>query len=252
MAETRHLAWPSAANIRELGGYQTRDGATTAWRAFLRGDNLCRLTPDGCAALAEYGVRTIIDLRSANELAAAPHPFAERRAAEHEGIIYVNTPIIDEDDIAGTGRLGRIGSLQEMYRLILDHYGMRLGNALRAASNAPEGAVLFHCHAGKDRTGLMAMFLLTLADVPEETIAADYALSSQYLVNLHNEILSRLVDDPAEHQRMARLLDTTIAVMEETIAYLDQRHGGALAYLERAGVSAEQRERLRRRLRTEG
>ena len=251
MTQSRHLAWQGALNIRDLGGYPTIDGAETAWGIFVRGDNLCKLTDAGCGELAAYGIRTIIDLRSASELSAVPHPFSERRAAEHEGIAYINTPIIDDGDVRGAGPMGRIRSLQEMYDRILDWYGMRLGNALRAAAEAPGGGVLFHCHAGKDRTGLMAMFLLSLAGVDEATISADYALSNTYLGPLHSEIMANLAHDPAEQRRVAVLQDTKAEIMDETQALISSRYGGVSSYLASIDVTPEQQAILRRRLRGE-
>jgi len=72
----RHCAWEACYNIRDLGGYPTRDGSQTRWRALVRADDLSRLTPIGRRALLAYRIRTIVDLRSPAEVAHAPHPFA--------------------------------------------------------------------------------------------------------------------------------------------------------------------------------
>src|SRR5207248_11734510 len=76
MTNQRHLPWDACFNIRDLGGYAAAAGRRTRWRALLRGDNLGWLKPSGRAALIDYGVRTIIDLRHPSEVARAPHPFA--------------------------------------------------------------------------------------------------------------------------------------------------------------------------------
>lgn len=70
-ADPRHLPWDACFNVRDLGGFPARDGHVTRWRAVVRADNICRLTHHGRAALARYGIRTAIDLRSKKELALA-------------------------------------------------------------------------------------------------------------------------------------------------------------------------------------
>jgi protein-tyrosine phosphatase len=72
----RRLSWDACFNVRDLGGHPIVDGGQTRWRAVVRADTLCRLSETGRAALVDYGVRTVIDLRSARELEAVPHPFA--------------------------------------------------------------------------------------------------------------------------------------------------------------------------------
>src|SRR5687767_10529285 len=73
----RQLSWDGCYNVRDLGGYATIDGGVTRWRAFVRADSLYQLTPAGQAALLDYGVRTIVDLRRARELEHYPNPFAQ-------------------------------------------------------------------------------------------------------------------------------------------------------------------------------
>src|SRR5436190_18952958 len=71
----RRLRWDACYNTRDLGGYVTADGGYTRWGAFVRADNLSRLTPAGQSALIEYGVRTVIELRRADELTIDLNPF---------------------------------------------------------------------------------------------------------------------------------------------------------------------------------
>src|SRR5438309_1708403 len=103
----RHLAWPHCLNVRELGGYPIAGGGQVRWRALLRGDNLCRLTPEGCSALVDYGVRTIIDLRSPWELELAPHPFRQSEQSSRWPT-YLNLPLLDEADAPGMAALSSL------------------------------------------------------------------------------------------------------------------------------------------------
>src|SRR5436190_1302992 len=78
----RYLAWDACYNIRDVGGYPTESGGQIRWRTLVRADNLNRLTDDGQAALLDYGLRTIIDLRLAEELETYPNPWAAREGVE--------------------------------------------------------------------------------------------------------------------------------------------------------------------------
>src|SRR5205823_6923920 len=92
----RHLTWDACYNARDVGGYPTNSGGRTRWRALVRADNLHRLTPEGQAALREYGVRTIIDLRLAGELERHPSPFAAGQGPD-DVPRYLSLPLHDLD-----------------------------------------------------------------------------------------------------------------------------------------------------------
>ena len=194
----RRLHWDACYNARDLGGYATADGGRTRWGAFVRADNLSRLTPAGQSALIAYGVRTVIDLRRADELTIDLNPFATpsddpRRPA------YLNLPLglhADREGILAVQAAGEgdDASMLELFRLVLDHYWRGIAGVMNAIAAAPEGAVLFHCHAGKDRTGMIAALLLALAGVPNATIAEDYALSQVCLQPIFDQRLSQEPD----------------------------------------------------------
>src|SRR3954453_2755881 len=115
----RRLAWDGCLNVRDIGGYAPTDGKAIRWRAVLRADNLCQLTPAGCADLRAYGVKTIIDLRSPTEMARAPHPFAPQDASDVSPS-YLNLPMLDEQDLEGSTALDAAPTMLELYRVILD------------------------------------------------------------------------------------------------------------------------------------
>src|SRR5262245_37857138 len=119
----RRLSWDACYNIRDLGGYPTRDGTQTRWRSLVRADTMCRLTADGRAALLDYGVRTVIDLRRSDELRLDPNPFASPQG--QTGVMnYLNLPLgagasIHEraavKDASGT-------TLEGLFCTVLDNY----------------------------------------------------------------------------------------------------------------------------------
>src|SRR4051794_32746240 len=120
----RHLPWPDCLNVRELGGYPIAGGGQVRWRALLRGDNLCRLTPEGGAALVEYGVRTIIDVRSPSELRLSPHPFREPGQSA-DWPTYLNLPLLDETDAPGMAALNSLES--PLNEFLLERYTAQIG-----------------------------------------------------------------------------------------------------------------------------
>ncbi len=246
---TRHLPWDASYNIRDVGGYATVDGAETYWHALVRADNLNRLTPQGCAALRDYGVRTIIDLRLAFELAMAPCPFAP--GTDQDGAVtYLNLPMRAGANDAAVAAVDAAESLQAEYCLMLDHYRPGIATIMRAVARAPDGGVLVYCHAGKDRTGLVVAVLLALAGVPPTTIAADYALSDAYLQPLYAEWF-RSAQDAAQRDRLAQQATSLPETMLAMLSYIDAQHGGVVAYLRASGVSKPELDRIRQRLRKE-
>jgi protein tyrosine/serine phosphatase len=246
-ALARRLAWDACYNVRDLGGYPTGGGGRTRWRAVLRADNLCRLTPAGREALVAYGVRTIIDLRNPRELLIDPPPFTTTDSIDGRPA-YLHLPLEDETDAEAHAMIAAAETGPAIYEVMLDRNQARIGVIIEAIAAAPDGPVLIHCHAGKDRTGLVSALLLTLAGASTRTIADDYALSDDYLQPLYAEWRAN-IDDPTEHERVARRWSTPVENMLAVLAGLEARHGGALAFLRAGGVSAASIERIRARLR---
>ena len=197
------IDWPSCVNVRDLGGLPARHGETRDG-ALIRSDDLSRLTGVGVAAVRRSVVR-ILDLRSFKEIEAQPGPFAGDP-------MYCHVPLLEDvlayDPPAWT------------YAPMLDHNRNRIAQAFRALASAPEGAVVVHCRAGRDRTGGLIALALDIAGVRAEAIVTDYARTAGA--------------DPA--------------AMRNTLDHLTARYGGAAAYLENAGVSASELARVRRRL----
>lgn len=234
----RLLDFPSLLNARDLGGYPTTDGSQTRWRSLLRSDDLAQLTPEGVQSLADYGVRTVVDLRWAEEIALNPSPIA-RQAPQ---ILYVHASLL-ADTPARWRELSR-SCEKEMWKcVVLEQVRAELRDVLRVIASAPPGPLLFHCVAGKDRTGLIAALLLTLADVKAESIASDYAKSTEMLEGAY---LVRYQDvDPQDVIENVRCPEQGVHNM---LAYL-QSQGGIRAYLQSIGLNEMEIARLRARLR---
>jgi protein-tyrosine phosphatase len=225
-------------NLRELGGHPTTDGARTRTRSLLRSDDLSQLTPAGLRALQDYGVQTVIDLRWPEE--AARHPSPVPQALPQVRFQRISLLLHSEDE----WQLRSKQVSKEAWKsYVLEQLGPELARVLRAVAGAPAGPLLFHCVAGKDRTGLLAAVLLALADVTPAAIAADYAVSAH---NLREGYLKRYSDTAPE--RILEILRCPEEGSHRMLAFLE-RAGGVEAYLAAIGLSAQEVRALRSRLR---
>ena len=234
----RALNFPDLLNARDLGGYPTTDGATTRWRSLLRADDLAQLTPQGMTALADYGVRTVLDLRWPEEAARHPSPLPQQGSPVRYERISLLTHTEDE------WRLRSRDVAKELWKCaVLEHVRFELHRVLSFIAAAPPEPLLFHCVAGKDRTGLIAALLLALADATPAAIAEDYAASSEYL---RAGYLRRYPD--SEPQRIIEALRCPQEGAHHMLSFLE-RAGGVHAYLAQIGLRREEIARLRARLR---
>lgn len=195
MTQSRRLLWDGCLNVRNLGGYVAANGSVTRASSVIRSDNLARLTAAGQQSVGETGVSLIVDLRSPYELGLEANPFAKMSVAADPA--YLNLPLLDETDTEGIALINKAPNLTDVYRIMLDRYQKNIGEILRAIATAPPGAVVFHCHSGKDRTGLVAALALKLVGVADTDVAADYALSDRYLAVRYSEMLAKKADPEA-------------------------------------------------------
>jgi hypothetical protein len=160
--------------VRDLGGLRTQDGRTTRPGAILRSDTPGRLTPAGWAALYDFGIRTIVTLRTHGmqepELDYdVPYPDLVRVQAAIEDVT-------DEDFLRKWAETG-LWSTPLYYTDALQRWPQRHAAVISAIARAQPGGVLFHCIRGHDRTGIISLLVLSLAGVLPEEILADYQLS---------------------------------------------------------------------------
>ena len=242
MTTDRKLGWDGCPNARDLGGLQTPAGSSIRRGALIRSDNFARLTEAGIAAVEQAGVSLVIDLRSAFELEIEANPFATR-----DTIDYKHLPLMNDADEAGLELVQQSRDAVQMYEVMLERFKPQIGAILQAIADAPSGAVVVHCHAGKDRTGLVAALSLALAGVSADVIAEDYALSDQYLQALYQEILSNQPNDEARAQ-LAAVLTSKPESMLGALEYLEHHFGSVEAYLKACGLDDATLERLRSKL----
>jgi protein-tyrosine phosphatase len=234
----RRLELEGTYNVRDLGGYATRDGGHTRWHTLLRADKLNRVTPAGQHTLIDYGVRAIIDLRYSPEVQSEPDVFATSTALR-----YLHMPLYE---LSGDGELPVVpNGLEDLYRLILDHRQSQIQAIFNTLVSPGMLPALVHCTAGKDRTGVIVALALGAAGVPDETIVEDYVLSSRYLHTLLDELRALARDNGFDTEWYESLLTCVPETMERTLEHLNQAYGGIPAYLLKAGISEKQLAQLR-------
>jgi protein-tyrosine phosphatase len=237
----RHLVWPDLLNARDLGGLGSASGHETVWRRVVRADNLNKLAPAGVAAMVAYGVRTVIDLRDPRELERFPNPLV---AAPPNGVVFASVPLVSD---ANWEALKDPAWMTEGYALMTRLSHDNIAKVVAAVSDAPPGGVVVHCHAGKERTGVVAALLLSLSGVPDETVAEDWTVTDEYLQPLYQEWLAN-EPDPAVRVKRLEGFVTRAEHIVDVLTYVRRTHGSVEEYLFAGGVTADQLDRARRRL----
>lgn len=237
-------------NFRDLGGYRVTRGTVRTGMLF-RSDGLDTLTPTDLDLIRDrLGIRRVIDLRSTTELVGVGMGLLDRSGIEHHHV-----PIFDQtQSMLGESSL-RIG---DMYRTMLTAGAPRFvaGLALIADSDAP---TVFHCMAGKDRTGLLAALLLSLLGVSDDDVCTDYALSSEIVPGLRSRLLERIRAGASDEHRPFRhlegrddlvneILSARPATIRVVLDELRDRHGGVEGWLRSEGLADDHVERLRANL----
>jgi len=227
MTLRRVIGWDGFYNTRDLGGLPTRSGGVTRHGAFIRSAGLRFVTDAGWGAARDFGIRTIVDLRNDDEIGR------DKRSAPPD-LARVEVPLDDVADVQFWDQMYNEGIAGSplYYRPFLARSPERCAAAVTALARADDGGVLFHCAVGRDRTGLLSLLLLSLADVELEAIAEDYALSTAALMPLFAAM--KLNDQGPSIEAVLRSRGTTIrSAILEVLEGFD-----AEQYLLDAGVSA--------------
>jgi protein-tyrosine phosphatase len=242
----RDLNWDGCVNVRDLGGHRTEDGGETQYGRVIRADSVRGLSEAGWRALVDYGVRGIVDLRWAEELAEDP-PLEFPMDVTHVSLFGDRTEMSAVDALVAPIK-DPAARKRESYIEFLKRFRTNFGRAVSAVAGAPEGGVVVHCAGGVDRTGLTVALLLRVCGVPTRDVAADYAASEQRWAPYIPEWVN---DATTEEEREWRTLlarcppEAMVSVLDE----LERTHGGVEAYLLGAGADRPSLRRVRERLR---
>lgn len=245
-SSTTEVQLSNPCNFRDLGGLGTAHGTVRSGQIF-RSDDVATVTSTFAAAMVdEHDIGHIIDLRSANEVG-----FTGRGPLAELPVAYHHLPLIDRRTPSLDRRPETPQELGHGYVHMLEHAAPRLAIGLQLVA-AAEQAVVFHCAAGKDRTGLLAALLLTAFDVDHASIVADYARTDEVMAEVNERLVPLIAatnPNAATKPITAHhpILRAPAVTMTEFLTVSTERHGSPLAPLRKAGLSPETEQRLRQR-----
>jgi protein-tyrosine phosphatase len=239
-ASPRLLPLVGAYNFRDLGGYATGDGGRTRWGRLYRSDTLHELTEPDLVALRRIGLRTIIDLRTTAELQETG-----RGPLQDETIGYRHLSVIQEGISAEPVALPPLDELELsfLYLRWLETSPGAFVEALTLLGDSAGYPAVFHCAAGKDRTGVLAALVLDIVGVEHAVIAEDYAVTATRL----DPILARQGRNPVTAERMVaapQLFTAEAHTMEKFLTGLVEQHGSAREWAVASGVAPVSLDRL--------
>ncbi len=229
----RHYEMYNIVNCRDLGGYQTPNGATKFGRA-LRSAIPDTPTENDLAVLRNYGIKTVIDLRGFEEVADYPSIFLSLPDFEYHHIsLLESNPALSkaQKDIVA------------MYKLSLTEYGENYAKALRLIASLDK-PFLFHCFVGKDRTGLLAALLLSSAGVSREDIIADYQVSYTYFKPFYDREVNS--DSGLIWEKDETKFFSKPETMASILDYLEAEFAGVRGYLRFIGLNDDEIEKISR------
>jgi protein-tyrosine phosphatase len=219
----RRLVWDACLNARDLGGLPCGDSALVRGR-LARSSMIGTLSPAGRASVRAHGIRTVIDLRTLEELAQTPSPF-------RDGLTYRHAPFSAAQTM-GIHRAALGGTMSDALRQLAAPGG-GLAPAIAAIAESEPG-ILIHCLAGRDRTGIVVAVTLAAIGVPDEEIVADYVASDAELADDYVRFKSLNPDKASE---VDAAVERRAWTMGEVLTTLRLAFGGARGYLATAGVT---------------
>jgi protein tyrosine/serine phosphatase len=245
-----------AVNVRDVGGLPTVDGRTTRSGVLVRADNLQDLTPEDVDLLRGHGVRTVLDLRT-----SAEHEITGAGPLRSTDVRHVHLDLIPhgfdarDDDLvekaiphedAGDGPDSTY--MDHFYIDYVNHAPQAVATALRTIADPRNGAVLVHCAAGKDRTGVVVALALSLVGVTRQAVVDDYVRSDERIMAVRERLLGTDLYREDMERRTPESLRVHGANMERFLDRVDATYGGVHGLAMTVGVDEETVARLARRL----
>jgi len=150
-------------------------------------------------------------------------------------------------DPAWQTEMERRTHLHDLYALYLERCQPQIGTILAAVAESP-AVTIFHCYAGKDRTGIIAALLLSIAGVPDDIIVEDYAHTANRIQHLLVQWHTNAITEKQDMQKFERDTGSSAPTMVNLLAHLQSQYGGVSQYLSLCGLSSSQLETLKARL----
>ena len=250
LAPSRNVELDGVFNFRDLGGYPTEDGRSLRWRTLFRADGLGRLTADDVETLRPIALKTVVDLRRAHELdERGRFPFESYPVAFH------HLPVIDttwDRELARSENLPATEFLHRAYTAMLAEGAPRFAAAFRVLADADALPAVFHCAAGKDRTGLLAALVLGALGVAAHDIVDDYALTQATMERFVARVRSERDGDALIDSVPQTFFAAEPAAMTRVLDDIEQDHGSVRGYVRAIGVESDDLTRLETLLLVDG
>jgi protein-tyrosine phosphatase len=229
VAADRRIPFEGISNFRDLGGYRTSSGSAVRWGLVFRADALHGLSTNDLALYEDLGLRAVYDLRGEIERTERPNPVPSRPLTVIGRPTDAGTPAAPPS-IATTEEGERF--LYDLYIGLIEHAAIQIGELYQALAGDDGLPAVFHCHAGKDRTGLVAAVLLEALGVEREAVLDDYELTARYRVRAQQEpTFQRLIEYGMSPEAAAGVLTTPRWAMQDALTEVDRKYGGVEAYL---------------------
>ena len=232
----RLIGLEAVHNFRDLGGYATADGRSTRWRTLFRSDGLYRLRgADDMSRVRQLGLKSVIDLRTEREQREQGiFPTDDIKVTFHHlsivDVTWSDTETPEFDD--------EVEFLVWGYRDMLEIGSSRFADAMHVLAQADSLPAVFHCAAGKDRTGVLAALMLSSLGVDDAHICADYGLTQDAM---RRSIAWSKVHRPELAERYANIPKAYLAAdpraMQIILTELAQQHGSVRNYVREIGVA---------------
>jgi protein-tyrosine phosphatase len=233
--EERLLSMQKMVNTRDLGGYETQSGTYSKSHKYIRASSPSQATSQDIKTLKDYGVKVVIDLRSDFEKENQVNPFKDDKDVD-----YYEVNVFDSTQAAIVPEeVKEYKDLGGVYIYMLEAVQNKFKDVFDIFLKYPYDCILFHCSAGKDRTGVIAGLLLDLIGCHEYDIVKDYSESYENNREI-NEDLAQMMDDEEAKQ----YLKSSPRYMMEFLDYLREHYGSSKEYLLKIGLSYDDVEQL--------
>jgi protein-tyrosine phosphatase len=251
------LPFEGIHHFRDIGGYKSEDGRRVKWNTFYRSDKLSSLTTSDIKYIKNLNIKTILDLRSLKEVKENP----DIKIAGIENINISAMPVLDKvgDDFDMMYIFSNdLVSGDDIRKLLIKGYSTMVFNnpafkeLVDCIENEERLPIVFHCSAGKDRTGFGAALILSILGVPEETIIDDYLATNFYRKEINEKIISKIQGKIINKDRvkiLSYMFEVKRELIEASFTSIKNNYGDMDTYLEKEyGLTKKKRKELKNRL----
>jgi protein-tyrosine phosphatase len=244
----RGIQLQGAVNFRDLGGYKTKEGKQVRWGKIYRSADISKLTDLDLKALAQLHIRMICDLRGEREAEAAPDKVisgadrmllsagSENVGAPGSFMKYMTTP--QRADSMIRGFYARTDHLKAKYKPLFD----------QLLTLETDNALLFHCTAGKDRTGVGAALILYALGVDEATILEDYEATNEYRKESNELFIKAIIAQGLPENAARSMMAANPEYLKTAMDSINKQYGSLDNFLEsEIGLSPTEKRKLRRK-----